>query len=44
MAVRTAFDVGIWKAIGIELAAFLVLLVVITVVVLITVMIAWPLA
>jgi hypothetical protein len=44
MAVRTAFGVGIWKAIGIELAAFLGLLVVITVVVLITVMIAWPLA
>jgi Yip1-like protein len=43
MAVRTAFGVGIWKAIGIELAAVLVLLVVITVVVLITVMIAWPL-
>lgn len=44
MAVRSAFGVGIWKAIGIELAAVLVLLVVITVVVLITVMIAWPLA
>ena len=44
MAVRTAFGVGIWKAIGIELAAFLVMLVVVTVVVLITVMIAWPLA
>ncbi len=44
MAVRTAFGVGIWKAIGIELAAFLVVLVVITVIVLITVMIAWPLA
>jgi hypothetical protein len=44
MAVRTAFGVGIWKAIGIELAAFLVVLVVVTVVVLITLMIAWPLA
>ena len=44
MAVRTAFGVGIWKAIGIELAAFLMLVVVITVVVLITVIIAWPLA
>ena len=44
MAVRTAFGVGILKAIGIEVAAFLVVLVVITVVVLITVMIAWPLA
>ena len=44
MAVRTAFGVGIWKAIGIELAAVLVMLVVITVVVLITVIIAWPLA
>jgi len=42
MAVRTAFGVGIWKAIGIELAAVLVMLVVITVVVLITVIIAWP--
>ena len=44
MAVRTAFGVGVWKAIGIELAAFLVVLVVVTVVVLLTVMIAWPLA
>ena len=44
MAVRTAFGVGVWKAIGIELAAFLVVLVVVTVVVLITIMIAWPLA
>jgi hypothetical protein len=44
MAVRTAFGVGIWKAIGIELAAFLMLVVVITVVVLITVIIAWALA
>lgn len=43
MSVRTAFGVSIWKAIGIELAAVLVLVVVITVVVLITVMIAWPL-
>jgi hypothetical protein len=43
MAVRTAFGVGIWKAIGIELAAFLVVLVVVTFVVLITVIIAWPL-
>ena len=42
MAVRTAFGVGVWKAIGIELAAVLVMLVVITVVVLITVIIAWP--
>lgn len=44
MAVRTAFGVGIWKAIGIELAAFLVVLVVVTVIVIFTVMIAWPLA
>jgi hypothetical protein len=44
MAVRTAFGVGIWKAIGIELAAFLVVLVVVTFVVLITVMITWSLA
>jgi hypothetical protein len=44
MAVRTAFGVGVWKAIGIELAAFLVVLVVVMVVVLLTVMIAWPLA
>jgi hypothetical protein len=43
MAVRTAFGVSIWKAIGIELAAFLVVLVVVTVIVIITVMIAWPL-
>ncbi len=43
MAVRTAFGVGIWKAIGIEVAAFLVALVVLTFVVLITVIIAWPL-
>jgi hypothetical protein len=42
--VRTAFGVGVWKAIGIELAAFLVVLVVVVVVVLLTVMIAWPLA
>ena len=44
MAVRTAFGVGVWKAIGIEIAAFLVVLVVVMVVVLITVMIASSLA
>src|SRR5919112_2339010 len=44
MAVRTAFGVSVWKAIGIEIAAFLVVLVVVVIVVLITVMIAWPLA
>lgn len=44
MAVRTAFGVGIWKAIGIEIAAFLMVLVVAMVVVLITLTIAWPLA
>lgn len=44
MAVRTAFGVSIWRAIGIEIAAFLVVLAVVMVVVLITVMIAWPLA
>lgn len=44
MAVRAAFGVGIWKAIGIEIAAFLMVLVVVMVVVLITVMIAWPLS
>lgn len=46
MAVRTAFGVGIWKAIGIELAAFLVLLVLVVVIgsVLLTVMIALSLA
>jgi hypothetical protein len=44
MAVRTAFGISIWRAIGIEIAAFLVVLVVVVVVVLITVMIAWPLA
>ena len=43
MAVRTAFGVGIWKAIGIALAAFLVLalLVVVIAVVLLTILIAW---
>jgi hypothetical protein len=42
MAVRTAFGVGIWKAIGIELAAFLILLVLVVIIgsVLLTVMIA----
>jgi hypothetical protein len=46
MAVRTAFGVGIWKAIGIELAAFLILLVLVVVIgsVLLTVMIALSLA
>ena len=44
MAVRTAFGVGIWKAIAIELAAFLVVLVVVMVVVLLAIMIAWPAA
>ena len=42
MAVRSAFGVGVWKAIGIEIAAFLLLAVLVAVVliVLITVMIA----
>ena len=46
MAVRIAFGVGIWKAIGIEIAAFLFLavLVVVIAVVLSTVMIASSLA
>jgi hypothetical protein len=46
MAVRTAFGVSIWKAIGIELAAFLGLLVLVVVIgsVLLTVMIALSLA
>jgi hypothetical protein len=46
MAVRTAFGVGIWKAIGIEIAAFLIVavLVVVIAVVLSTVMIASSLA
>src|SRR5918998_1944929 len=46
MAVRTAFGVGIWKAIGIEIAAFLILAVLVAViaVVLITIMIAPSLA
>ena len=46
MAVRTAFGVGIWKAIGIELTAFLILLVLVVVIgsVLITIMIAPSLA
>jgi hypothetical protein len=43
MAVRTAFGVGIWKAVGIELAAFLLLalLVVIIAAVLLTILLAW---
>jgi hypothetical protein len=46
MAVRTAFGVGIWKAIGIEIAAFLILVVLVAViaVMLITIMIAPSLA
>jgi hypothetical protein len=43
MAVRAAFDVGIWKALAIELAALLLLLLVVMIVVFITVMLAWPL-
>ena len=42
MAVRAAFDVGIGKAIAIEIAAFLILLVVVTAIVLVALMIAWP--
>jgi hypothetical protein len=43
MAVRTAFGVGIWKAIGIELAAFLLLALLVAVIaaVLLTILIAW---
>ncbi len=43
MAVRTAFGVGIWKAIGIELVAFLLLALLVAVIaaVLLTVLIAW---
>jgi hypothetical protein len=43
MAVRTAFGVGIWKAIGIELAAFLLLALLVAVIaaVLLTLLIAW---
>jgi hypothetical protein len=46
MAVRVAFGIGIWKAIGIEIAAFLILVVLVMViaVVLITIMIAPSLA
>jgi hypothetical protein len=46
MAVRTAFGVGIWKAIGIELAAFLILVVLVVVIgsVLLTMLIALSLA
>src|SRR5680860_296483 len=44
MAVRAAFGVGIWKAIAIELAAFLVVIVVVMAVVLLVITIAWPLA
>lgn len=42
MAVRAAFDVGIWKAVAIEIAAFLLVLLVVMIVVFITVMFAWP--
>lgn len=42
MAVRTAFNVGIWKAIGIEIAAFLIVLLLVMVAVFISIMIAWP--
>ncbi|MBW3633437.1 MAG: hypothetical protein KY456_10475 [Chloroflexi bacterium] len=46
MAVRTAFGVGVWKAIGIEIAAFLFMLVLVVVlaVVLSTIIIALSLA
>ena len=46
MAVRTAFGVGIWKAIGIELAAFLIFVVLVVVIgsVLLTMLIALSLA
>jgi hypothetical protein len=40
MAVRVAFDVGIWKAIAIEIAAFLLVLVMVFAIVLIALMIA----
>jgi hypothetical protein len=44
MAVRTAFGVGIGKAIAIELVAFLLVLLVVIVVVSITIMLAWSFA
>jgi hypothetical protein len=39
MAVRVAFDVGIWKAIAIEIAAFLVVLLVLLAIMLVAIMI-----
>ncbi|MDQ3227721.1 MAG: YIP1 family protein [Chloroflexota bacterium] len=42
MAVRAAFGVGIWRAIAIEIAAFLVVLLVVVVILVIAVTIAWP--
>lgn len=44
MAVRVAFNAGIGKAIAIEIAAFLVVLVVVTALALVILMIAWPAA
>jgi hypothetical protein len=44
MAVRVAFNVGIGKAIAIEIAAFLVVLLVVTAIVLVALTIAWPAA
>jgi hypothetical protein len=44
MAVRVAFNVGIGKAIAIEIAAFLVVLFVVTALALVILMIAWPAA
>jgi hypothetical protein len=44
MAVRVAFNVGIGKAIAIEIAAFLIVLVVVTAIALVALMIAWPAA
>lgn len=44
MAVRVAFNVGIGKAIAIEIAAFLVVLLVVTALALVILMIAWPAA
>jgi hypothetical protein len=42
MAVRTAFNVGIGKAIAIEIAAFLIVFLVVTAIVLVAVMFVWP--
>lgn len=43
MAVRSAFGIGIWKAIAIEIAAFLVVVVIVTFMLAVVMIVAWPL-